>query len=82
MTLKTQNFHFVKIVAYKIQDFHVIETTGMYVIKKHTNNRHTQIQSALLIFRYAMAKKKQVKVMTLLFETQFLALLIIVPENK
>ena len=53
----------------------------IYVIKIHINNTHTQFQCNIFIFGCAITKNK-VKVMTSVFETHFLAFLIVVHNNK
>ena len=57
--------------------------TGIPVVKLHKNNIHAKFLSNIFIIGCAMVKKKQIKVMTShFFETQFLAFLIAVRENK
>ena len=53
MTPKTQNFDFQKISAYKIQNFAVIQKTGIYVVKLHTY----QISKQCLSIRLCNGKK-------------------------
>ena len=43
----------------------------MYVVNLLTNNTYTKFEGNIFIFGYAMVKKKQVEVMTSLFEMQF-----------
>ena len=46
-----------KINAYKDKNFGVIQKTGIYVVKLHTNNTHTKFQSNILTFGCAMVRK-------------------------
>ena len=65
-----------------MQNFGVIQKNGIHVVNLHTNNTHNKFQSNIFIFGCAM-EKKQVKVMTTLFEMDFFGIfLIIVRKSK
>ena len=81
LTPKNQNVNFSKINAYKFQNFGVIQKSGVYIVNLHTNNIYTAFQSNIFIFSCGIVKK-QIKVITSLFEMQFLAFLLAVIKNK
>ena len=81
LTPKIHNFNFSKIIAYKIQNFWVIQKKWMYVIEKHTKNAQTKFQSNMFVFGCAIAQKQK-KVMMSHFEMQFVAFVIVVHKNK
>ena len=82
LTPQTQNFDFSKTKAYNIQHLGDILKTELYVVNLHTNHTHTQFQSNIFIFGCTMLKNGYLKVMTSLFEMQFLAFLTAVRKNK
>ena len=54
---QNSKYHFKKITAYKIQNFHVIHETGIVVIEIHANNMNTKFQSNIFVFDSAMTKE-------------------------
>ena len=60
---------------------HVIQKTGTYVVKIHTNNTHTKFQSNILIFGYVIVKKPG-KVDAATFLNPIFAFLFIVRKNE
>ena len=78
LTLKTKNFKFSKISAYKIQNFGVIQKKKRKICCNAIYKQHTcQITMQYLYF-WLCSGKKTVRVMASLFEMQLLAFLSVV----
>ena len=73
---------FSNIVAYKKQNFQVIQQTEIYVIEIHTNNMDTKFQNIFFVFGSAMAKKHGKVMISHFWNAILLAFLFVVHKNK